>query len=494
MIQNTNKNCNKIGKLIKDLFYNEENFEKAYNIGKIYGNLMWQNFCGLYQDNDIESLLIDKYMKNNSIYKLNKIQIDKELHVISEPLATGGHTRLLEKIISKSGSSDILIINKINYNKINLSLNVSGRHKIIYKKNTEFSIKEIVNIMSRYGKLFLYINPDDLKTSISVGIIKKCYHDIKVIFINHADHCFSFGLYKPDIVAEISIYGKILSNKKRKVNSRFIGLPISNNVVKEIPKIRQKNEYLIVSAASGYKFSPTEDYSFQNMIDELLTRYDNIKIIILGPDIHKYKYWENTIKKNKNRIKVIKKVSYKEYKKIMNSIDLYIDSLPITGGTTLPEIRFKGIPVTGILSPSKGYTPFDATRFRTSDELIFQIGELLKNRGDIIKNNNDETIIRNANEIHNIQKVRDKIDSIIKTKNENNKYIKMIKHDEYDIEFYERIWRKNKKIILSNENLVYIIKSINKNYIKNIFEIIKIMGIKRIIKAIIIDYKKAKNV
>jgi hypothetical protein len=105
---------------------------------------------------------------------------------------------------------------------------------------------------------------------------------------------------------------------------------------------------------------------------------------------------------------------YQLYLNSTVNADLYIDSTPMTGGTTIPEIRSRGIPVTGLTSSSCGYSPLDATRFPDIKELILAIQEYaLTGAGPILEIYNNGDILKKTMLVHGRSSFEQRLNNII---------------------------------------------------------------------------------
>ena len=65
-------------------------------MGELYGRVLYTNYPDVYGDDECEKTLIARYLESNKLPVLT-LPDKGDLHIISEPYSTGGHTSLLEK-------------------------------------------------------------------------------------------------------------------------------------------------------------------------------------------------------------------------------------------------------------------------------------------------------------------------------------------------------------------------------------------------------------
>ena len=158
------------------------------------------------------------------------------------------------------------------------------------------------------------------------------------------------------------------------------------------------------------------------------------------------------------RLKVVPKLPYDEYRKLMEDVDVYIDSFPLSGGTTVPEVRSKNIPVTGVLCGSYGYTPWDKTKYNSNRELVLSLKELCESEGsDIINRNNDEDLIVECNKVHSFSKFEERLQGIASGRD----YADMKFNHEVNYSYFNQFWKQQEKLVLGKKSYMFLIKNWN---------------------------------
>lgn len=427
--------------LIKKIGLNSQDFEKAMLLGQLYGKVLYSNHSGIYRDDDFEKLLISWYIKSNPPFSIETYPVG-ELHILSEPLSTGGHTRLLERLIELRECGDVLISRPLNSLDGKLRLSTSSK---IHSSQAGFALDELIVKISAYETVFLHIHPDDLLTAVAVGVVKRRARN-KVILVNHADHVFSFGFSSADFIAEVSEYGFYLSQSRRSARSSYLGIPVA---ITERPILFAQKKALvsIFSAGSEVKYKPQGKNSFPSIAGNILNAIPTSTVTVIGPNLLFNWWWWRAKLRNPRRLKIHKNLPYERYLLSIGKADIYIDSFPMTGGTALPEIRSRGIPVTGVLSGSSGYTPLDATKFLDASELIYELKRYCQDGGVILERNNSKEILSLTKYTHHPDEIRVRL----------NKMLSGIMVDppggikKFDVDFYERNWVKCNSINLGQD-------------------------------------------
>lgn len=399
----------KLASLIKKIGLSHSEMKDVLAWGELYGRLLSQNFSCLYQDGDFENALINRYLPKSETVPI--AFRSRELHVISEAYRSGGHTRLMERLVSfRDNLSDVLVVRPTNdLSQLKLPSKVT-----LFSSEQGFSLDEIVGIIGSYRVVFMHIHPEDLFSAVAVGIAKKLYSNY-VIFVNHADHVFSFGFEHADVVAEISHYGYKINKSFREVRSAYIGIPLNVDNTLSVPGLIKCKKLKLFSAGSRIKYKPPRSgRSFQQLVCGVLSSIKSAEVTVIGPSLRHDWWWWYPKLRYPNRIKIVKSLPYEEYIRELNEADFYLDSFPMTGGTALPEARSMNVFVGGIATGSSGYTPLDILKHRTIDDLVLDLKGLVSGTSTtILDNNNDPEIIREIFYCHAYESVATRVKLLI---------------------------------------------------------------------------------
>ncbi len=436
-------------KKIKNIGLSKDDFQEALEWGELYGRVLYTNYPDVYRDDEFEKTLIARYLESNKLPVLT-LPDKGDLHIISEPYSTGGHTRLLEKILKVRGEGDVLVTRPLS--------STEGLLKVldateIHHSEIGYDINGILGISNKYKTIFLHIHPDDLTTAVAMGVLKEKSNN-RTVFINHADHIFSYGYYSSNVIAEMGPFGDKLRQAKNRGDATYLGLPFDFEGFKLIERRSLSGEITIMSGATSFKYKTVAGLSFVKLVSEILGAIPRAKLIIIGPNLTFE--WLKVVLRYPKRIKVVPKLPYDEYKQLLERVDVYLDSFPLSGGTTVPEVRSKGIPVTGVMCGSYGYTPWDKTKYNSNAELVSALKELGEEGvSDIIRRNNDEVLIEECNKAHSFSKFEERLLNIASTGiGGEMKFDHEVNHSYFNLH-----WKMQKDLVLGKKSYMFLMKN-----------------------------------
>lgn len=398
---------------------------------------------------DIEEFLITKVLSLSSITFEEKHFVQEQvLFVISEGYSTGGHTRLMENLSTMLKGKHVLLITRSTENEVIESFRKYFKSiKISLKESDNLSyIFEIVKNIIKYEKVVLNTHPDDIFTIVACGIAKKINNKLKVYFVNHADNLATYGVTVSDIWFEISLYGQVLDKDRGILPTTitsFLGIPINKPDECFFGGVNydyKKNGNRFLTAATSYKYSSIERISLAPLLESILVDNINNEVSIIGLKAklnNSFIELKELKKRYPDRLIFHPSLPYKEYIKITASADFYIDSFPLPGGTAFVEQFIYGKPCIGLHTEYFGYTPLEAVKKNTVDEVM-----------DFLKNPPSSSLIDELQlkifKVHSFAKVKERFTSSL-----------------YNNESYENpmIGYIEEKSIIKN-NVLYLSKSL----------------------------------
>jgi hypothetical protein len=424
---------------ILDLIRTESDIEVSLNLAEWLAKFLWHNYCGLYRLDELEEILVHKFPQ----YLIGEvIHGDKEeIHVASEVYKGGGHTPLLCALIENLPSNpDVLLTRPTSTISAIEILKISSDRIIVIDKNhLKERVAEIYQVLIAYKKVVLHIHADDVPCAIALHLLKKNKPQIDISLVNHSDHSFSVALGIVDRVYEISAYGWNLRKiKKLESKSSFMGIPISP--LKLISN-SARDRSMAMSGGAPYKFKPTENKSLPKILDVVLSKNKNIKLMILGPKKVDWWWWPLVFKYRKN-FKVKSHIARDSYLKCLSECYIYVDSFPVAGGTAFPEALISGAYILGMKSGVWGGSYADTLRVESLEDFVGKFDELLQENSKF-KKNQDVARIK-AIEFHAIETVIRKIED-----SRNKNYLVDIPEEllKFNPEiFFESIWGNEKKV------------------------------------------------
>lgn len=361
------------------------NIDEAIDVAFFLGETLFYNQLDFPDVNDIETYFIKNILKiKYSSYLLEDItqaNTDKNLFVITESYMAGGHTRLMENLsLMLDGDKDLLITRESDKDSVQRLEDFFNNTTLCARARKERStdyIYRIVDEIIKYDRVFLNTQPEDIFTVIACGVAKKLKGNLKVFFVNHTDHTFTYGASVADIWFGISVYGAGL-DKLRGVKGRysFLGVVVNKpdtDFFKPViyPKGNEVSKF--ITAASAHKFKPYKNESIKELLANILRLDNNKEVNVIGVDLIKNPWWWTFRFLYSKQIKFYNSLPYNEYLKVTQSADYYIDSHPGPGGTAFVEQFLQGVPCIGLKSPIAGYTPLEQIKKNSVEDVLLML-------------------------------------------------------------------------------------------------------------------------
>jgi glycosyltransferase involved in cell wall biosynthesis len=424
--------------------FSERNINRLLAIAQFYGTLRLLNFDGVYQDNEIEDMIEERVVLSGKLTLSDMSKTNSTTVLIASNLVSyGGHSRVVLNWLTAFEEEDShkLLITQTVSEAIKSKLEFqSVPFRLCAKQGIEL-INEIVAYCANVKQVVLLIDPSDIAATIAARILAKSGKHI--IFYNHADHRFSFGICSAHLVCEISQYGIELNRRARPLQAFcYLGIPIDfrgYQICKEVTE-ESKLAKTVLSSGGSYKYAPGTVF-FGRFIDELLEQRSDVSFMIVGPTGNE-PWWVKVRERWCDRVHFADLMSQDKYFDIMKKADVYVDSFPVTGGTAFPEALLNGKAVAGMHGALEGYSPADELRAGDIHTLTRQVIALLD--GDPISVRRIEEIRIRAAEIHSITQFRERVENIYFGYYDRNTGHKV----DVDTYWLENRWAQNAEIYL----------------------------------------------
>jgi hypothetical protein len=387
----------------KNLIANSKNINDKICLMTIYSKIVYA-----FNDKVFDAIDLEKKLVKDLNFIVEDIspaikKCENILHIISTPYFTGGHTRLCEKMSTMTKVSSNLLITKKH--DVGLIDRLSKFFENIYYEKEFDILKKIkwyISIIKVYKTIVLHIDSDDILLVLAVGLVKEIDVELNVIFVNHADHLFSFGKSLPNVMLQISNFGYEVDKHvegKDYINS-FIGIPVSinNSLVNRVFDLSKDNIHFLM-AGDSYKMRPSNFGSSPELINQILSQNKTFKFTVIG--VKKTDWWWYYLRfKYLHRLKTLNRLPYDEYLQLIHDADVCVDTSPIIGGTAFVEMYLKGLYPLGISSAINGYTPLDAVKTQS----YFSINLLA---------NNYESLFHEIYNVHDIRCVQKRFNDVL---------------------------------------------------------------------------------
>ena len=424
----------------------EKNVDHLLAMAEFYGSLRWGNFNGIYEDSDLQGIVQKKVLQSRHLHLPDLTRKQGGTVLIASSLyKSGGHSRVVLNWLKafKEDAQHRLLITRHVASDYRDDLD---KHGIIYQLCASRGI-ELINEILAYcaaaDRIVLLIHPSDIITTTAGTILAASGKPI--IFYNHADHVFSFGISSATVVCEVSSYGIELNKRTHRVKEySYLGIPIDflgTTAASNIPTSKKQSQ-TVLSGGDSYKYAPGKT-CFSNLVDNVLDKRDDITFLLVGPT-GKEPWWTAVRERWGNRIQFMGgMLTYGQYLDTLASSDVYVDSFPITGGTAFPEALLSGKLVTGLSNPIQGYSPADALRVADVQELSEEIIRLLDR--DPASMSKVEQARECAMAIHSLASFRERVKNIYAGIYDKSAPSKV----SIDTHWLERRWKNGKSVSLS---------------------------------------------
>ena len=234
------------------------------------------------------------------------------LHVMTDFLSVGGHSRIVERWISRAPASErhsvvILEPDREAIPPESLMVLVRAHGGTVERLEPGSSVERALCLRlkaSCFERIVLHVNPDDIVPILAFGTKD---FSRPVFLFNHADHVFGLGVSIADAFLDIREYGRRLSMRYRGVAAPHIlhlpfddensekTLTISRNGARSEMRLPQ-NCKIIVSAGSTYKYQRFLHWDFVSYMHTVLQMRDDVIFVLIGPSSYTGRRFRDRIK------------------------------------------------------------------------------------------------------------------------------------------------------------------------------------------------------
>jgi hypothetical protein len=174
-------------------------------------------------------------------------------------------------------------------------------------------------------------------------------HPAPVVMENHADHTYWLGLGGTEVISDFRLAGQMLTRRLRGAREERLGLlPLP---VEEIPgvsgeAVRQalrlgRDDVVALTVADEGKLAPLWGRSYADVLQPVLAAFPRLKVVVVGPP--RTGGWQVLADRFEGRLFPVGRVEDPD--PWYAAADLYLNSYPITSGTSVLEAAAAGLPV-----------------------------------------------------------------------------------------------------------------------------------------------------
>ena len=381
-----------------------------------------------YQSPEIENMLLEcannlplqDYSEKDTNSKKRKV-----LHVLSEGYSTGGHTRLAKNWIKSDTDSIHSLVTTWQiestphwlFDEIKKSGGWIFSLGTVSDKYVERAAKLRCLAYEWADIVVLHIHMMDPIPVMAFGIDG----GPPVIFMNHGDHCFWLGASIADLVVDLRPSGQNLTLTRRSCNnSCILPIPLEAKKLFDRNKIRQKyninkNETIILTIASNYKFRSINNYNYLNLIKYIVNNVDNCKAYIIGPrDTGR---WHEINIETNGKVQALGVLT--DIEELYQMADIYLDCFMMGSMTSLLDASKYGL---SIIKFTNNHCPiltefdeeFEVCSYNNINDIIQEINELKQGNIEIYEKHKS---VNEAIEKNHVFDTKEKIKNIYNSVN-----------------------------------------------------------------------------
>lgn len=323
---------------------------------------------GRFADGAIENLALDigaeleeipTEVGDNGHSVLHKQSRRRVLHVATDILGVGGHTRMLYHWIRNDNNSchSLVLMNQRDLaampNWLSEAIQSSGGEFVVFPAESELCqkarwLREIANRIA--DLVVLHHCPFDVVPTVAFAI-RGCP---PVAILNHADHLFWLGSSVADIVINLRTAGSKHTAERRFIeHNTVIPIPIAEPVKQMSRKqARQtlgitEDQCMLLSVGRGEKYRPCGAYDFVATANNILDRQASAHLYVVGETVEGIAPYLNCALHKRLHFMG----SIEDPALYLLAADIFLESFPFGSNTALLEASMYGLPVVLAYAP-----------------------------------------------------------------------------------------------------------------------------------------------
>ena len=276
------------------------------------------------------------------------------LHVMTECYEVGGHTRIVERWIERDAARRATVV-------------LLNQHVPIPAAFTAALLRGGANLLPRPdGDIFARARAlRTIAVEHDLVVLHVHMHDVvpalafadptgrpPVIYFEHASHQLWVGAGCADIVAcfrELEIELAATRRGLGHERTRLLPLPIASRTLPERADARRSigvhpDALMVLSVASPWKIRPVLEPTFSEIVAAAAAASPEARFFVAGPKPGPE--WAETLDRFGDRVLLLGPVP--DLGPLLASADVYLDSWPATGGTTLLDVADAGVPIVSL--------------------------------------------------------------------------------------------------------------------------------------------------
>jgi hypothetical protein len=335
--------------------------ERVLRAAMLAGNYAWLAPTDLLSDLRLERAVVHAVRGSGSVTVDGNRRGGRVLHVLSEALSIGGHTRLAWRWISRDvRTSDLVLTNQRGPvpDRLVEAVRASGGelHELAAAHPSLLDrARALRRHMDQADLVVLHVHPYD---AVALAAVNLPGTRPPVVFENHADLSFWLGVGSADLLCDWRADARALDTGLRGVPGERIGvlpMPVdamesgSGDALRRQLGIRP-DAVVALTVADDWKVTASWGRGMHHVVDKVLHWSPKLTVVLVG--VTPNADWARLAKRYPGRVFSVGKVL--DTAPFYALADIYLESYPTRAGTTPLEAAMVGLPVLALADIAEG--------------------------------------------------------------------------------------------------------------------------------------------
>jgi len=329
--------------------------ERVLRAAMLAGNYGWLAPSDLLSDLRLERAVVHAVRGSGSVTVDGNRRTGRVLHVLSEALSIGGHTRLAHRWINRDQrASDLVLTNQRGPVPDGLADAVRASGGAVHElAGTHPQLMDRAPALRRHmdsaDLVVMHVHPYD---TVALAAVNLPGTRPPVIYENHADLSFWLGVASADLLCDLRAEARALDVDLRGVAPERIGvlpMPVdamesgSGDALRRQLGIRP-DAVVALTVADDWKVAASWGRGMHTVVDKVLHWSPKLAFVLVG--VTPNAEWARLAKRYPGRVFSVGKVL--DPAPFYGLADIYLESYPTRAGTTPLEAAMVGLPVVAL--------------------------------------------------------------------------------------------------------------------------------------------------
>ncbi|RYG62365.1 MAG: hypothetical protein EON60_00200 [Alphaproteobacteria bacterium] len=327
--------------------------------------------CGLLNAPQLEAALCN-IAQQHKVPLAAKVLPNSFLHVLTRAYPTGGHTRIVERWIEASPTSQTHSVVLLSQDRRPVpsllkeathTKNGQLHHMSGFPLEKALALRELA---SSYACIILHTHMYDPVPLLAFGTED---FSTPVLLFNHADHLMWLGASITDMLVNFNDTRKPLSLERRNI-TRLYHLPLPVAAPGPFPTLKDKEKLknsldlspeskILLTIGREYKYEPFAGLDFLSTVETILNEAPDAILLAIGPS-PQHPAWAEASRRTKGRIRALGPIPNHQLGSYLGITDVALESFPLGSPTALLDIARNNIPCVSLATPTNEYDAFNA--------------------------------------------------------------------------------------------------------------------------------------